>query len=253
MPGLTTQVDIIIHGTYVYRAVGRDRLPYVSEHWVLDHRFTNVANGKYVTIHVDLWENDIFVKDNRDGTNTGLNVGRVYSEMHDADGRKLEYESTWTLSRWSKDNGGTPRDPGDDEWLDWVDLRQVGHVADYCSATVAAVSDPGQASRTRDYPSWRTLAPVPTSDTARHGRSAMTSPTTRSPVTLAALVMAIVPLGGVPTSPSLAAPPSPQAAHRTPDARESYVLPGDCGYPENVEVYGGKYYVGQSVRPDVPR
>ena len=80
--------------------------------------------------------------------------------MHDADGRKLEYESTRTLSRWSKDNGGTPRDPGDDEWLDWVVLRQGGHVADYCSATVAAVSDPGQASRSDAAPHGRTLAPL---------------------------------------------------------------------------------------------
>ncbi len=160
VPGLTTQVDIIIHGTYVYRAVGRDRLPYVSEHWVLDHTFTNVANGKYVTIHLDLWEDDVFVKDNRDGTNAGLTVSRVYSEIHDADGRKLEYESTWTLSRWSKDNGDTPRDPRDDEWLDWVDLRQGGHFPDYCAATVAAVADPGPASRSDAAPHGRTLAPL---------------------------------------------------------------------------------------------
>jgi sugar lactone lactonase YvrE len=63
-------------------------------------------------------------------------------------------------------------------------------------------------------------------------------------ITLAALAMAIAPLSAVPTSPSQASPPNPQGTHRTPDARESYVLPGNCVYPENVEVYGGKYYVG---------
>ena len=45
MPGLTTQVDIISHGTYVYRALGRARLPYLTEHWESDYTFTNVANG----------------------------------------------------------------------------------------------------------------------------------------------------------------------------------------------------------------
>ena len=159
MPGLTTQVDIIHHGTYVYRAFGRDRLPYVAEHWVNDYTFTNVANGRYVTIDEDYWANDIYVRDNGDGTNAGLSAERVYSEMLDAEGRKLEYESIWTLARWTKDNGGTPQDPRDDEWIDWAVVREGGHVADYCSATVAAVSDPGTASRLRGHPSWRTLAP----------------------------------------------------------------------------------------------
>ena len=164
--------------------------------------------------------------------------------MHDADGRKLEYESKWTLSRWSKDNGGTPRDPGDDEWLDWVVLQEGGHFADYCAATVAAVSDPGPASRSRDTPAGAPSPRVPTSHGSPLAAARARTRQAKLPVTLAALVMAIVPLGGVPTSPSLAAPPYPQAAHRTPDARESYVLPGVCVYPENVEVYAGKYYVG---------
>ncbi len=251
MPGLTTQVDIIIHGTYVYRAVGRDRLPYVSEHWVLDHRFTNVANGKYVTINVDLWENDILVKDNRDGTNTGLNAGTVYSEMHDASGRKLAYESNWTLSRWVKDNGGTPRDPGDDEWLDWVVLREGGHVADYCAATVAAVSDPSRhhGPRPPQLAHPRPAAPLPPTDRPLAGRRTMHQLT----VTLAALAMAIVPLGGVPTSPSLAS--APYLARGAPDAgrpRElrparRLWLPGERG--------GLRRQVlrGHPVRPDVPR
>ncbi|HZW45571.1 MAG TPA: hypothetical protein VFF32_14515 [Dermatophilaceae bacterium] len=39
-------------------------------------------------------------------------------------------------------------------------LREVGHVSDYCAATVAAVTDQEQASRSRTaYPSWRTVAP----------------------------------------------------------------------------------------------
>ena len=158
VPGLTTQVDIVHHGNYVYRARGRDRLPYVAEHWENDYTFTNVANSKYVTIEEDYWANDIHVRDNRDGTNSGLSAERKYSEMYDARGRKLEYESIWTLAKWTKDNGGTPQDPRDDEWIDWVVVREGGHFADYCSATVAAVADPGQASRTSGHPSWRTLA-----------------------------------------------------------------------------------------------
>ena len=159
VPGLTTQVDIVHHGTYVYRAFGRDRLPYVAEHWENAYTFTNVANGRYVTIDEDYWANDIYVRDQGDGTNVGLSAERVSSTMLDAEGRRLEYESIWTLARWTKDNGGTPQDPRDDEWIDWAVVREGGHVADYCSATVAAVSDPGTASRLRGHPSWRTLTP----------------------------------------------------------------------------------------------
>ena len=64
------------------------------------------------------------------------------------------------MARWTFDNGGTPQDPADDEEIEWVVLREVGHVADYCAATVAAVTDQEQASRSRTaYPSWRSVAP----------------------------------------------------------------------------------------------
>ena len=66
----------------------------------------------------------------------------------------------------------------------------------------------------------------------------------RLPVALAALALAIVPLAAVPTSPTHASPSYTQEKHRSPDARTQYVLPGVCVYPENVEVYAGKYYVG---------
>jgi sugar lactone lactonase YvrE len=64
------------------------------------------------------------------------------------------------------------------------------------------------------------------------------------PVTLAALALAVIPLGAVPSSSSQASPPYVLDDDRAPDARTSYVLPGVCVYPENVEVYAGKYYVG---------
>ena len=92
MPGLTTQVDIVHHGTLVWRARGRDRLPYATWHFVNDYVFTNVDNGKYVTIDEDYREEDIRVWDNGDGTNSGLRAeGRL--EMHDHHGRMLENES----------------------------------------------------------------------------------------------------------------------------------------------------------------
>ena len=49
------------------------------------------------------------------------------------------------------------------------------------------------------------------------------------------------------TAPTTSANPATEPASRTrtsPDTHPQYVLPGECGYPENVEVYGGKYYVG---------
>ena len=58
---------------------------------------------------------------------------------------------------------------------------------------------------------------------------------------VAAVATLMIPLAPMEVT---AAPPHVSRAHESPDARESYVLPGDCGYPENVEVYGGKYYVG---------
>jgi len=154
VPGLTTQVDIVWHGTYVIRARGRERLPYDSVRWRGDYVFTNVDNGKYVTIHSDIWEKDIWVRNNHDGTSTGLNTGRRHAVMRNQHGRKLAYESVRTLARWKKDNNHTPRKPGDDEFINWKVLREAGHVADYCAATVAAVSDPKQAAGPRIDSRW---------------------------------------------------------------------------------------------------
>ena len=141
VPGFTTQVDMVYSGHYVYRAIGKDRLPYGAERWVGQIRFTNVDNGKYVTIRDRYTQKDFFLVDNGDGTTTGFNRGRYHKVMRDSDGVKLEYEAYRDVARWVQDNGGTPRDPSDDEFLEWEVLHEHGYFGDFCAATVAAIAD----------------------------------------------------------------------------------------------------------------
>ena len=178
VPGLTKQVDIVHHGTLVYRARGRDRLPYAEWDFDSDYVFTNVDNAKFVTIDEDYRAHDILVRDNGDGTNSGLSKERIYRVMHDQRGRKLEYESIRTLARWTVDNGGTPQDPADDEEIEWVYFREVGHVADFCAAT-----SPPSPTRNRRRDRGRPTPggePSPRAPTARRSHAGSTGRSGRS-------------------------------------------------------------------------
>lgn len=141
VPGFDTQVDIVYRGHYVIRAKGKDRLPYGAERWSGRIRFTNLDNGEYVTIRDRYTQKDVRVIDNGDGTTTGYNRGRYLKVMRDANGTRLEHEAHRDVARWVKDNGGTPRDPSDDEFLEWEVLHDHGYYGDFCAATVAAIAD----------------------------------------------------------------------------------------------------------------
>jgi hypothetical protein len=141
VPGFTTKVDIVYRGHYIVRAKGKERLPYLAERWIGKIRFTNVDTGKYVTISDHYTQTDFSLVDNGDGTTTGRNRGRYHKVMRDAHGRKLTSSHVRDVSRWVVDNGGTPQDRSDDEELEWEVLKESGHHADFCAATVAAIAD----------------------------------------------------------------------------------------------------------------
>jgi hypothetical protein len=142
VPGLTIQLDFVYDGWQLYKTKGSGQLPYLTEAWVGQNRFTNVANHRYVTIREDLFENDLSVVDNGDGTLSGLNLAVDTLVMSDAAGRRLARSTTSSWARYTFDEAGTPLDRTDDEELGWDVVKEVVRGdEDFCPFTVAAVTD----------------------------------------------------------------------------------------------------------------
>ena len=140
VPGLTQQVDITFNGWYSIRLRGRDRLPYFDQAYVGDHRYTNLANGKFVTVDQRVRARDIAVVDNDDGTTTGIYKVVDRWVMRDMHGQAIARTNLTSWYRWTLDNMGTPSDPSDDENFEEVLIREKGRADDGCAANVAATT-----------------------------------------------------------------------------------------------------------------
>jgi hypothetical protein len=103
---------------------------------------TNLANGKSVTAVVNVFEKDKRVTDNGDGTLTVLIVATGNAVLYGADGKAIARNPGQIRFELLFDDGGTPDDPFDDEFL--ADLGLVkgstGRSDDFCEAAVPALS-----------------------------------------------------------------------------------------------------------------
>lgn len=139
--GLTMQLDFEFDGWQLFQSRSPGGVPYLMESWVGRIRFTNVANQRYVTIRQDLYETDLEVSDNGDGTLSGLNLSVDRMVMRDAAGHLLARSETTSWARYTFDQAGTPLDRTDDEELAWDVVKEThSGVEDGCPFTVAAVT-----------------------------------------------------------------------------------------------------------------
>jgi len=140
VPGLTVALTGTVDGSYLDNSHGSDGLVYSRESSRVDATYTDVASGAWVRIVSNGTSHDLQVTDNGDGTLTITTFGAGNTFMYDADGNVIAHDPGMTRVQILIDDNGTPADPADDQFLDFlgVVLGSTGLNADFCAAQLEA-------------------------------------------------------------------------------------------------------------------
>lgn len=120
--GFDVRVVDNVRGTFILNSQRRDRLPYALENVHGTTSFTNLENDKSYTRVFNLTFKDLQVTDNGDGTLTILVIEAGTSKWYGPDGKLLFNDSGQVRFEVLIDHGGTPTDPSDDEFLEFLGI-----------------------------------------------------------------------------------------------------------------------------------
>jgi len=142
VPGLTVQLDGVVDGRFLFNRRGPDGLAYYMESIHLSTTFTNVDTGSTITGVERTLSKDLKVTDNGDGTLTILVLATGNATLYGEDGKAIARNPGQVRFEILIDDGGTPDDPFDDEFI--ADLGLVkgstGRNDDFCEAAVPALT-----------------------------------------------------------------------------------------------------------------
>ena len=121
---------------------GPDGLVYFLSHGTETDVFTNLANGNSVTGVLNVVERDQRITNNGDNTLTILVLATGNAVLYGEDGRAIARNPGQVRFEILIDDGGTPNDPSDDEFLSNLGLVKgsTGRTDDFCAAAVPALS-----------------------------------------------------------------------------------------------------------------
>lgn len=137
-------LTIDVAGTIDFRcrlvSRGKDQLPFFMEVRAGTVTFTNQA-GDCVTEESRVLEKDLTVVDNGDGTFTILVLATGGARIVDSDGKVIGSNPGQVRYEILVDNGSTPTDPRDDEFLKLLDevKGSTGRNDDFCDTVVGAL------------------------------------------------------------------------------------------------------------------
>lgn len=117
----TGRFHLVLHG---------DGLPYFVGHLNRTDTYTNTENGKTLTVTTVTTEKDKRVIDNGDGTFTVVFNAAGNMKSYGPDGTRLFMDTGIFTAEVLFDNGGTPTDPTDDEFIEFVDVIARHGLAD---------------------------------------------------------------------------------------------------------------------------
>lgn len=118
---LTVREDIDVRGHTLVNPRGRDGLPFFHETVRGTFSWTNVANGKTMYQVFTINDKDLKVTDNGDGTLTILVLNTGGFKLFGPAGQRLR-DSGQIRFELLIDHGGTPTDPSDDEFLEFLGI-----------------------------------------------------------------------------------------------------------------------------------
>jgi hypothetical protein len=117
---LTVQYDQQFEGNFLLKARGPDGLVYGHDLSRFTTVRTNLTNGKTVTTDGVENHHDQTVIDNDDGTLTVREAVTLSQRSYDSSGRILDHAAGRAVFEYLIDDNGTPTDPYDDEFLEFV-------------------------------------------------------------------------------------------------------------------------------------
>ena len=142
VPGLTVELAFVLDISVHVVPHGPDGLAYFLQHGTETDVFANLANGKSVTGVSNVIEKDMRVTDNGDGTLTILILATGNAVLYGENGKAIARNPGQVRFEILVDDGGTPTDPSDDEFLAFLGLVKgsTGRSDDFCEAAVPALS-----------------------------------------------------------------------------------------------------------------
>jgi hypothetical protein len=117
---LTVRHDFEVDGTFLFNFHGPDGLGYALEAVHGTESWTNLANDMTSTVVFTSVVKDLKVTDNGDGTLTLLVMTAGSTRSFGPDGELLFIDSGTSRFEVLIDHGGTPTDPSDDEFLEFL-------------------------------------------------------------------------------------------------------------------------------------
>ena len=140
--GLTVDSTIVTDGRIHIVPHGPDGLAYFSFHIRGTEVVRNLANDETVTAEYTVTDKDLRVTDNGDGTLTILVLATGNAVLYGEDGKAIARDPGQTRFEILVDHGGTPTDPSDDEFLEFLGVvkESTGRTDDFCEAAVPALT-----------------------------------------------------------------------------------------------------------------
>ena len=117
-------------------------LTYFLQHGVTREVLRNPATGKTLTSVATVTEKDMRITENGDGTLTILVLATGNAVLYGPDGKAIARNPGQTRFEILVDDGGTPNDPSDDEFLGRLGTvkESTGRTDDFCEAAVPALT-----------------------------------------------------------------------------------------------------------------
>lgn len=140
--GLTVEIDSVADGTFRIGSKGKSGLPYYTEQIDFSQVFTNVANEKFATTKESVNAKDLRVTDNGDDTSTIVAFATGNATIYNSSGKAIGRNPGQFRSVILIDNGGTPTDPSDDDFIEELEVvkESTGRTDDFCAAIVPALT-----------------------------------------------------------------------------------------------------------------
>ena len=140
--GLDIDFQGVDDGVFSLRSKGSTQLPYGSTFVVGTRTFTDPDNDRFVSEAFKVLDKELKVTDNGDGTSTILVLVTGNSTVYGMDGKAIARNPGQVRFEILIDNGGTPQDPYDDEFLEFLrDVKEsTGRSDDFCAAVVPVLT-----------------------------------------------------------------------------------------------------------------
>ena len=140
-PGLTVDHSVTVNGRFWLNIRKPGTPPYYHEHITFVEVFTN-DDGESVTIVSGVNDKDLKITVHADGTATFLVLATGNATMYDSSGTPIARDPGQVRFKLRFDLNGTPTDPSDDEFVDFLGVVKgsTGRSDDFCDAALSVLA-----------------------------------------------------------------------------------------------------------------